>query len=91
LTTYKFEIRTVVRFLQAEGGRVGEIHPRLVSVYSQKEVSLWCKIFKDGQMAVKDGPEKHRGRPRTPDTEENCVIVESLVREDRRIKVHEIA
>jgi hypothetical protein len=77
---YKYEIRSLVRFLQAEGRGVGEIHSRSVSVYSQnvfsqKEVSLWCNKFKDGQMELKDGPEKHRGGPRTSDTEENCVIV----------------
>jgi hypothetical protein len=42
-------------------------------------------------MALNDYPEKHRGRPRTFHTDENCVIVKGLIREDGRIKVYEIA
>jgi hypothetical protein len=42
----KYEFRTLVRFLEAEGVSQGVIHQRLVSVYgysvcSQKEVSVW--------------------------------------------------
>jgi hypothetical protein len=48
----KLEVGAVVRFLQAEGLSESKIHHRLVSVYgqnvfSQKEVSVWCKKFKD--------------------------------------------
>jgi hypothetical protein len=42
-------------------------------------------------MALNDDPQKNRGRPRTLHTDETCVIIKSLIREDRRIKVHEIA
>jgi transposase len=83
----KFEVYAVARFLQAEGVSQSEIHRRLVSVYGQnvfsrKEVSVWCNKFKDGRMALNDDPQKHRGRPRTSYTDENCVIVEDLIRED---------
>jgi hypothetical protein len=83
----KFEICTVVRFLQAEGVSQSKIHHRLVSVYNQnvfslKEVSVWYNKFKDGQTALNDDPQKHRGRPRTSHTDENCVIVEGSKRED---------
>jgi hypothetical protein len=85
-----FEVRLVVRFLRAEGVIQSETHCRLVSVYGQnvpsrKEVPLWCNKFKGVQTAQND-PEKHRGKPRTWHTEENCVVVEGLMREDRRIK-----
>jgi hypothetical protein len=40
-------------------------------------------------MAHNDDPEERRGRPRTSHTEDNCVIVEGLIREDRRVKVRE--
>jgi hypothetical protein len=43
----------VVKFLQAEGMCLSEIHSRLVSVYDQnvfiqKEASVWCDKCKDG-------------------------------------------
>jgi hypothetical protein len=49
----KFEVRAVVRFMQAEGVSQSRIHGRLVSVYGQnvcsrKEASVWCIKFKDG-------------------------------------------
>jgi transposase len=93
----KFEVRAVVRFLHAEGVSQSEIHHRLVSVYGQnvfsrKEVAVWCNKFKHGQTALNDDdPQKHRGRSRTSHTDENCVIVEGLIREVRRVKIHEIA
>jgi ribosomal protein L13 len=55
------------------------------------EVSVWCNIFKDGQMALNDDPQKHKGRPKTLHTAEKCVIVKGLIRVDRRVKVREMA
>jgi hypothetical protein len=91
----KFEVCMVVRFLPA-GVSQSEIHRRLVSIYGQnvlsrKEESVWCNKFIDCRMALNDDPRKHRGRPRISHTEENCVIVEGLIRKDRRVKVREIA
>jgi hypothetical protein len=63
-----------------------------VTVYfSQKEASVLCNRFKDGRTAPNDDPEKQRSIPRASHTDENCVIVESLIREDRRVKIREIA
>jgi hypothetical protein len=92
----KFEVCMVVRFLQAEGVSQSEIHRRLVSVYGQKvfrqkEVSVVQQIYKAGRMSLNDDPQIHRGRPRTSHTDENCVIGKGLIREDRRIRVREIA
>jgi hypothetical protein len=42
-------------------------------------------------MALNADPHIRRGRPRTSHTDENCVIVEGLIREDGRVKVREIA
>jgi hypothetical protein len=89
-----FEDRAAIRFLHA-GVSQCEIHHGLVSVYgqnvfSQKEVSVRCSKFKDGRTAL-DDPHKHTGRPRTSHNDENYVIVESLTREHRRVKVCEIA
>jgi hypothetical protein len=82
----KFEVRAVVIFLQAEGVSQNKSHSKLVSVYgqkvfSQKEVSC-CNKFKNGVLALNDDPEKHRSTARTSHTDENCVIVEDLIRED---------
>jgi transposase len=91
----KFDVRAVLRFLQAEGVSQREIHRRFVNVYDQnvfsrKAVSVWCKKFKDCRTALNEDPQKHRGRQRTSHTDENCVIVEVLLREDRKVKVREI-
>jgi hypothetical protein len=42
-------------------------------------------------MALNGDPEKHKGRPRTLHTDENCVIDKGLIREDQRVQFHEIA
>jgi hypothetical protein len=90
----KFEVREVVRFLQAEEVSQSEIYRRLASVYGQKvfsrkEVFLWCNKFKDGGTALNVEPEKQRGRPRASHTDENCVIVEGLIKEGRGVKFRE--
>jgi predicted DNA-binding protein YlxM (UPF0122 family) len=91
-----FEVRAMVRFLHADGMSQSKIHRRLASVYgynvfSRMEVSVWCNTYKDSQRALNDDPQEHRGRPRTSHTDENCVTVEGLIREDQRVKVREIA
>jgi hypothetical protein len=82
----KFEVYVVNIFLQAEGVSQNEIHRNLVNGYGQKlsnqnEVSVWCNKFKDDRTALNDDPEKPKCRPRTLHTDENCVIVEGLIRE----------
>jgi hypothetical protein len=83
----------VVRFLQAEVSQ-NEIHCRLVSAYGQnvfrlKEVFVWCNKFTDGRTELIDDLEEHRGRPRTSHTDENYVIVECLIKKDRRFYIRE--
>jgi hypothetical protein len=68
-----------------------EIHRKSVSVYGQK-VFYWkemsvCNRFKDCRKALSDDPEKHRGKATTSHTNENCVIVEGLITDDRIVKV----
>jgi hypothetical protein len=50
---------------------------------------VWCNKFKDGQTIVNDDLKKHRSTPRTSHTDENCVIIEGLIREAQRMKVCE--
>jgi hypothetical protein len=83
----KFEVCVVNIFLQAEGVSQNEIHHSLVNVYGQKvcnrkEVSMWCNKFDDDRSTLNDDPDKPKCRPRTLHTDENCVIVEGLIRVD---------
>jgi hypothetical protein len=92
----KFQVRPVVRFLQAEGVIQNMIHQRCVNAYGQnifrqEEVSVWRNKFKYGQTALNINTKKHSGRPRTLHTDENCVIVEGLIREDQRVNVRGIS
>jgi hypothetical protein len=90
-----FEVFTV-RFLEAEGVIEIDINRMLVSIYgqnvfSQKEVAVSYNKLKVGQVALNDDLEKHRGRLGTSHSDENCVTVKGLIREDERAKVLEIA
>jgi hypothetical protein len=60
------------------------------NVFRRKEVTVWCNEFKDGRKALNDDPKKHRSRPRTSRTDENCVIDDGLARKDRRVKFREL-
>jgi hypothetical protein len=57
----------------------------------QKEMSVWFNTFINCRTALKNDPEKHRGRTQTLHTDENCLIVDGSIREDGRVKVGEIA
>jgi transposase len=52
-------------------------------------VRRWVKHFKDGNTDIADQP--RCGRPRTAAVERNKQKVDELIRQDRRIKVREIA
>jgi hypothetical protein len=51
---------------------------------------VWYNKSKHDRTALNDDPQKLGGRSRTSHTDENCVIVENLIREDQRIKDREI-
>jgi hypothetical protein len=46
--------------------------------------------FKDGRTALNDDQEKHGISPKISNSDENCVIVKWLIREDQRVKVSEM-
>lgn len=54
-----------------------------------EEVSVWCKKFKDGRMAFNDEPEKNRGISKSSHTDENCIILDLLIRVDLNMTVFE--
>jgi hypothetical protein len=53
-------------------------------------IENYSNKFTDGQMKLNDDPGKDRGRPRTSHTDENCVIVKGLIKEDRTVKVRKM-
>jgi hypothetical protein len=83
----KFEVRAVVKIFASRRSESEQDSSQVSvcgqNVFRQKEVSGWCNKFKDGQTALYDDPQKHRGRTRTSHTVENYVIVKGLIREDR--------
>ncbi|KAF2899005.1 hypothetical protein ILUMI_07172 [Ignelater luminosus] len=63
----------------------------MVRTFQAKKKSAFGAKIEDGRTELNDDSEKKRGRPRTSHTDDNCTIVERLIREDRRITVCEIA
>ena len=56
----KCDLRSVIRFLQAEGRSAAEIHRRMSKAYGEKfmsdgRVREWCRKFKERRTDVHDG------------------------------------
>ena len=93
-TWSKEEIRAVIRFLNAKSLNPTEIHKELQSVYgehviSRTQVYHWCNLFEAGNSDLTD--REGRGRSITATSEDNVKRVDELIRQDRRLKLHEIA
>ncbi|GFR98556.1 histone-lysine N-methyltransferase SETMAR [Elysia marginata] len=94
-TWSKEEIRAVIRFLNAKSLNPTEILPKeLQSVYGEHVVSRtqvyhWCNLFEAGHSDLTDW--EGRGRLITATSEDNVKRVDELIRQDRRLKLHEIA
>ena len=91
-TWSKEEIRAVIRFLNAKSPT--EIHKELQSVYrehviSRTQVYHWWNLFEAGHSDLTD--REGRGRSITATSEDNVKRVDELIRQDRRLKLHEIA
>ena len=60
----KYEVRSVLRFLNAKGERPAEIHKQIVAVYgkvlNRQTVTMWCRQFSEGRAEVHD--EQRSGR-----------------------------
>lgn len=88
------EVRSVVRFLNAKCVSPAEIHKQLVEIYGQdvmskKQVYTWCTLFANGRTSVSDQPRS--GRPISSASDDNVVMIDALVQEDRRVKIRTIA
>lgn len=92
-TSAKCEIRSVIRFLQAEGNTAAEIHRRVCAVYgenimSDSAVRKWCRIFQEGRTDVHDEGGQGRKSVATDDIVEQ---VNKVVRERRRFTISELS
>ena len=93
-TWSKEEIRAVIRFLNAKGLNPTDIHKDLQSVYgehviSRTQVYHWCSLFQTGHSELKDSA--GRGRSSSATSEDKVKRADELIRQDRRLKLHEIA
>ena len=90
----KLEVLGVLRFLHAKGKKTFEIYEELVATYgvnvmTKCRVYQWCQLFKSGRTSLED--DDRVGRPQTSKSDNNAQRVDALVREDRRLKVREMA
>lgn len=85
----KCELRSVIRFLQAEGHSAAEIHRRMSRVYGENFMSdgavrEWCRKFKDGRNDVHD--EGGQGR-KSVVSDDLVQRVGRMVKENRRFTI----
>lgn len=90
----KSEYRAVIKFLRLEGSSAKEIYDRLAAVYgpsvpSFSTVTRWFNEFQRGRQSLEDEPRS--GRPSTAVNPDLIETVEKLIKEDRRIKVAQVA
>jgi hypothetical protein len=61
----KFEVHSVIRFINAKSERPAEIQQQIVAVYgnvmNRQNVTKWCREFSEGRTDVHD--EQRSGRP----------------------------
>lgn len=91
-STARCEIRAVIRFLNAKRVSPIDIHRQLIEVYGENCMSVqhvrkWCREFSEGRTEIHD--ENRSGRPSVSD--EVVEKVETILLEDRRITINELA
>jgi len=94
VTCIKEEQRSIIRFLRGEGVKPIEIHRRMEVQYgdaclSVQQVYEWSRKFLNGVNSVTDSPRP--GQAHRVATPEAIAAVEAIVKENRRVTVHEIA
>lgn len=81
---FKLEYQSIIKFLCKEESSVKEIHSRMVNV----TVTQWFCEFKRGRVHVEDDP--RAGRLTTSTDLDNSASAESLIMNNRRIKVSKV-
>uniref|UniRef100_A0A1B6H603 Mos1 transposase HTH domain-containing protein n=1 Tax=Homalodisca liturata TaxID=320908 RepID=A0A1B6H603_9HEMI len=87
------ELRSVIRFLQAEGCSAAEIHRRMSVVYgehcmSDSAIRKWCRLFAEGRTDVHDEGGQGRKSVATASLVER---VDQAIREKRRFTIDELS
>ena len=87
----KFECHSVIKFLVLGGESSSDIYKRMVVLYGDHALSpttvfQWSRRCKDAQLNIEDNRRCAR-----PITNETFKDVESLIIEDRRITIQQIA
>jgi len=87
-----YEVRGVIRFLQAENVRPSEIHRRLVAVYDEHVMNVasirkWCTMFRNGRTDVHDA--ERSGRPSVI-TDAFKQKVNRIIRDNRHFTIREV-
>ena len=90
--TTKYELRAVIRFLNAKKVEPVNIHRELCEIYGQncmsvQQVRFWCREFANGRTDFHD--EQRSGRLSLSD--EVVAKVEEILRKDRRITIRDLA
>jgi transposase len=90
----KIESHKVKKFFVKEGLTPNEIHSKFIKVYGDSSplfstIKKWAAKFKSGRTSLEDDP--HEGRPKSATTPEIIEQVHSMVMDDRRMTVREIA
>ena len=88
------EYHSVITFLNMQGNSPSVIFEEIFSVYqeecpSYKTVKYWVRKFKSGFLSIHDSPQE--GRPNFVVTEDSVSQVKTLVLEDRRVTVKQLA
>jgi histone-lysine N-methyltransferase SETMAR len=87
----KYEVRTVIRFLNAKGERQSENHKQIVAacgnVMNRQNVTKWCRELCEGRTDVHDG--QRSGRPSLI-SDEFLQETEGEIRPNRRVPIREL-
>jgi len=87
----KYEVRSVIRFLNAKGERQAEIHKQIVAVcgnvMNRQNVTKWCREFCERRTDVHD--EQRSGRPSLI-SGELLREIEGEFRANRRVTIREL-
>ena len=91
------EYRTVIKFLNMQRKSPSAIFEEIFSVYqeecpsyaSNETVKYWVRKFKSGFLFIHDSPRERR--PNFVVTEDSVCQVKTLVQEDRRVTVKQLA
>jgi len=85
------EMRSITKFLNAEGERPAEIHKQIVAVYinvmNRQNVTRWCREFSEGRTGVHD--EQRSGRPSLI-SDDLLQEIEGEIRANRRVTLRDL-